>query len=339
MVGASGLPAPSLAADLFEEAIAADSSYALAHASIAVPYYVTPFVSNEMDEAEAKQKARAAAARALELDPNLADAHLADAVMKMVYGPDYEAAEVAFERALELDPEHSEARREYANLLSRSGRMEEALVEAERALVLDPQALRAYGTLCFVQQYTGHLDEAIETAQRALEHQPYDAEHHDFIAAIHNARGEYDEALAAAEKGLESNAGHSNLNWQRAWALANQGSLDEALAGFELNDGNLGGAVWVRALMGNSDEAGDGIEALKVRMEQGQWWQAWNIATTYQALGQKEEALSWYEQAYESRINRADALRQFGWWLANGAYYASIRDEPRIQAIIEKSGV
>ena len=315
------------AVDIFEQAIAADSTYALAHAYIAVPYLMNG------DE----QKARAAAEKAMALDPNLADAHLADGVMKYYYTSDFEAAETAFKRALELDPEHSEAHREYAGMLNHSGRSDEALMEARRAIDIDPQAPEAYITLAAVQRYMGNLDEAVEMAQESIELNPGTTGLHAEITTIHLARGEYDEAIALVDKGLECNSDDPTLIFYKAWAHTMKGDYNEALTGFE-KAGDPRWSVWVKALMGSRDEALAGIDTLKENMEQGVWSLAWPIADTYHALGEKEEALVWYEKAYESRVDRLSALLSYGWWLKNAQHYAPIRDEPRIQAIIEKAG-
>ncbi len=77
---------------------------------------------------------------------------------------------------------------------------------------------------------------------------------------------------------------------------------------------------------------------MKSLVEQGQLGWDWAIAETYNALGNKEEALLWFEKSHESRQAQTGklALAEFLWWLSNADYAASLRDEPRIQAILEK---
>ena len=85
--------------------------------------------------------ARAAAVRALELDPHLPEAHTALALVVQNYDWDWETAEREFRRALELNPNYATARHWYAEHLAFRGRFDEARVEAERARQLDPLSL------------------------------------------------------------------------------------------------------------------------------------------------------------------------------------------------------
>ncbi|MDQ3131197.1 MAG: winged helix-turn-helix domain-containing protein, partial [Acidobacteriota bacterium] len=122
--------------EYYEQAIAVDPDYALAYAKLSGAYAI--FGGNSLgDPKEFIPKAQAAARKALELDENLADAHLATGrVYQMAW--DWAAAEAAYKRAIELNPNLAEARRIYAFYLGVIGRHDESIIEVKRARELDP---------------------------------------------------------------------------------------------------------------------------------------------------------------------------------------------------------
>ena len=325
-------------ADILEQALALDSTNALTYAYLPHSYFMMTF-REEMDPVEAEEKARNAAAKALELDSNLAETHYADGLIKLVYDQDFEAAEKAFKHSIELNPDYSNSHREYSHLLIRSGRLEEAIAEAERALELDDKFPAAYGVLCQARRLKGQHNEVKRTAELA-------SENGITVSALpacrmwsHIASGEYDIAMNIVEQNLTENPESSEFKNQKAVILGLEGRYEEALSLYE-EVGNPGGRAIMHAHLGHEEEALSGIEEMKTLIEQGQWGWGWTVADTYHALGDKEEALSWYEQAFNVRAEQAskEALVEYIWWLVNSEQFESMREEPRIRAIIEKSG-
>ncbi len=121
----------------FEQAIAADPTWAQAYAGLADTLCVLPGYGVAAPQ-EALPKARSAALKALELDENLAEAHASLAWVSSSFDWNWEEAERRFRRALELNPNNATAHHWYAGFLRAMGRFGEALREIDRAQALDP---------------------------------------------------------------------------------------------------------------------------------------------------------------------------------------------------------
>jgi Tfp pilus assembly protein PilF len=192
------LTPPDLEAALsyFEIALEKDPGYALPYAGIARVWGGR----NQMGYVpahEAVPNQQAAVQRALELDDSLAEAHLSLASLKTWGEWDWPSAERAFERALELNPNYADARNLYSHFLNIMGRPDEAMVQIERALELDPfndlyQAL--YGVDLTVVRRN---DEAIEQFRSALRTAPGNPVALIRLSATLHLEGMYEEALEA----------------------------------------------------------------------------------------------------------------------------------------------
>ena len=126
------------ARDLFEQAIAADPGYALAHAGLADSHAISATVFSEAGREQAIQRARAAANRALELDEAVAEAHASLAFIKFRFDWDWTGAEIEFKRALDLNPGHAQTRHWFGLYLASRGRLDLAFEEMLRAREVDP---------------------------------------------------------------------------------------------------------------------------------------------------------------------------------------------------------
>ena len=144
-------------------------------------------------------KWRAAALRAVELDPNLAEAQHALANVLAWYEWDWGAAEAAFKRSIGLNPSYAAARVTYSHFLTAMGRNDEGTVQIERALALDPlnsfhQAL--YGTQLLM---AGRTDDAIEQFRNLYELDPGLGFGHDPFQGALYSKGLYAESVAEAK--------------------------------------------------------------------------------------------------------------------------------------------
>lgn len=156
------------AASAFEQAIAIDPGYADPYAGLA-DAYVWLGANAQRPMSEAMPKARAAAQRALELDPSLASAHGALGLLHQSYDWNWKEAEAQYRQALELNPGDVEVHLRYAWMLRVLGRLDESLAETNKAIELDPLSARAHTLLCTHQVFVNQLDAAIATCRHAVE--------------------------------------------------------------------------------------------------------------------------------------------------------------------------
>jgi len=155
----------------FEEAIELDPAYALAYGGLADAYLVLPGVSPVPPE-ECFPKARAAAQKATELDPNMAGPRATLASVLHNYDWNQADAEKEFRRAIELDPNYPSAHQWYGQFLSQVGRNDEAIVELERAYELDPFSPIISSNLGSAYRDAHRYDDAVAQFKKTLEIQP-----------------------------------------------------------------------------------------------------------------------------------------------------------------------
>ncbi|MHC4089455.1 MAG: protein kinase domain-containing protein [Planctomycetota bacterium] len=183
-----------IAQDYFELAIELDSNYALAYVGLADALGL-PGHAGWVPAPDVFPAAKAAVAKALELDEGLAEAHDFLARTKFAYDWDWLGAEEEFQRAFELNPNHPDAHVVYAQLLRITGRGDAALAEVQRALDVDPH------NAFFQQQFAvqllaeGRYDDAIEQLQELLKAQPGFPFAHDALWTAMYKKRRYEEAL------------------------------------------------------------------------------------------------------------------------------------------------
>jgi len=188
------------AIEFYEQAVAIDPTYALAHARLAGAY--KSLVGNSvLDPKEFTPKAEAAALRALELDEGLADAHYALASLR-TDAWDWGGAEREFKRAVEINPNLAGARNAYSAFLSVVGRHEEAIAEIVRARELDPLSLIVDANIGYRLYFARRYDQAIDALRRTLDlEQRYDLAH-VILGYAYAAKGMYPEAIVAYEEAI-----------------------------------------------------------------------------------------------------------------------------------------
>jgi serine/threonine-protein kinase len=199
--------------DYLYQAVEKDPSDARAWAALATGYGYLGHAPSPPPEA--LPRAKAVALKALELDDTLAEAHTALAEVKLYYDWDFAGAEQSFRRALELNPNLAEAHMHYGWYLETMGRSEEAIAAMRRAVDLDPLSPLYRAWFGWEYWWAGRNDEAIAEAQKSLELQPDFPIGLYVLGTVHAEKGMYQEAIAAHEKAV---AKYPNL-WVR-WALA-----------------------------------------------------------------------------------------------------------------------
>jgi tetratricopeptide (TPR) repeat protein len=145
-------------------------------------------------------KAKAAAAKALEIDDHLGEAHVSLGYISFTYDGDWSAAGKHFEQALALNPTYSGTHTFYAFYLNALGRSEEALAVAKRALDLDPASPAVSHSLAVQLYLARQFDQAIEQALNTLEMDANFAISYQVLGEAYVSKGMYREALTALEK-------------------------------------------------------------------------------------------------------------------------------------------
>ncbi|HVE72171.1 MAG TPA: protein kinase [Thermoanaerobaculia bacterium] len=181
----------------FRDAIARDPGYALAYAGLA-DCYILQSIYNEAPPSTVLPLAREAAARALQLDESLAEAHTSLAYFEMNFGSDLKKAAEEFERAIELNPSYATAHQWYSRCLVEMQRYDEAIREIRRAEQLDPLSLIIIAELGGVYADAGRLDEAVAECTRALALEPNFAFGHYVLAGAYLKQKRFDDAAREA---------------------------------------------------------------------------------------------------------------------------------------------
>lgn len=211
----------------FEEAVSLAPDYARAHAGLADAYAVQGFYDYRAPH-DAFPRAEAAARRALELDPSLAQPYAALAYVNLYYRWDWPEAERGFVRALELDPNYSTGHQWQANYYTAMGRFPEAERAMRRATELDPLSLIANGALGWVFYHAGDFDRAIDQYSRTLELDDRFQLAYVWGGLAHGEAGRPDTALVLLERAAAMSPGSAMTRASLAYAQARAGQPDRA---------------------------------------------------------------------------------------------------------------
>ena len=287
--------------ELFDEAIKLDPNYALAYQAKGESYAVLPSYPY-MSPQEALPQARAAIAKALELDPDLPEAHTSYGVILAVYDWNWTEAEREFKRAIELDPNLAISHYRYAwTYLSPMGRHDEAIAEMKRAMELEPLSLIQNANFAAVYLYARNYDLALQQAQKTYDLDVSFVGGQMWLAHGYNMRAQYPQALAIADK----------------W--------DDSDVPFYAD------AAYAYAKMGRRAEAEAVLNKWKAR-EKTRYVSNYWLAVGYGALGEKDEAFAELEKAYQAH----------DWFLQRlkvDPFMDSLRGDPRFNDLVKRIGL
>jgi len=284
----------------FQAAVDADTTFAPAYAGLAATYSALGLVFYGEPPGETRPKVIAVARKALELDPELAEARvlLANALQK---DWDWAEAEVEYRRAIELSPNDAAAQAGLADWLLCQGRTDEALASARRAQELDPRAFDGVqvGWILFQAR---RYDEAIRELHTALTIDPKDPMALWFLGFALIGAEHFDEAIATLEKAASLS--------DRSPAV-------------------LGVLVRAYARGGRRAEALRVLDELHRRRQKG-YVPAGAFLQAYLGLGDKEEAFAWLERAAEERSNIVQFLKV-------EPFFDSLRGDPRFAEFLRRA--
>jgi TolB-like protein/DNA-binding winged helix-turn-helix (wHTH) protein/Flp pilus assembly protein TadD len=284
----------------FQQAIDADPTYARAYAGLADSYRTLPIVS-PVPSSEGYPQAKTAAARALAIDPNLADAHVVLGWTGFSFDWNWAAAEREFQTAIALSPNNSDARRAYAHLLSNLGQHNRAIAESRIASDLDPLSLitnALHGQFLF---YAGKDDEAEIRFRKTLELEPDYWVAHNGLGRVYLHRRRFDDAIVAFQRARALSRGGTESATQLGYTLARSGRRREAET--LLND--------LRTLAVN------------------EYVPAYSFAMIHNGLGDTDAALRYLEQSFRQREVQLTFIKVDTRW-------NDLRDNPRFRAIAER---
>ncbi|HEY4842813.1 MAG TPA: tetratricopeptide repeat protein [Terriglobales bacterium] len=184
--------------DYFQNSIGKDPGFALAYAGLADSYLARATgLPQEYDP-----KAKAAATRALELDDDLAEAHAALGAEKADFEYDWQGAEREFKRAIELNPNYADAHYRYAwTYLTPLGKSDQAMSEMKKALELDPFSRMDNTVLGLTFFYARKYDQAEEQFKKAIELNPDFFVTYYHLAWLYSQIGQYPNAISEFTKG------------------------------------------------------------------------------------------------------------------------------------------
>jgi len=284
----------------FQRAIEIDPNYALAYSGLASSYARLP-ITSDVPSREVLRMAKQAAMKALEIDEALAEAHISLAGINLWLEWDWQGAEKECKRAIELNPNHPATHQRYAAILSNLGRHPEAIAEAKRALELDPVSP---ATNLFLGQYlyqARQYDQAIEQLLEALEIAPNDWVARLNLGKVYVQNRRYDEAIAEFQKARELSLGNT-----------------ETIA-------VIGHALAIKGDKAGAQNTLDELNGISKRS----YVPPYNIALVYAGLGERKQALTWLEKAYQDRDVRLVFLKVEPKW-------DGFRDDQRFIDLIKR---
>jgi serine/threonine-protein kinase len=213
--------------EYFEQAIALDPDYALAHAGIADSYTLLAWY-RFLPPREAFPRARVAALQALEIDEMLPEAHTSLASVQFYYDWDWQGAERCLTRALQLNPRDPVALHGYSEYLAARYRLEEALEHITEANRIDPLSLTVNAGLGWIYFFSRDYERAIEQFERTLELDPDYVYLNWFVGQAYLKAGRVGDAIAAFRRGRVVSGGHPGMAAYLANAHARAGEVKEA---------------------------------------------------------------------------------------------------------------
>jgi serine/threonine-protein kinase len=261
--------AMSTAAELFERAILKDPNYAAAWAGLADAYAMLCHWT--VAPREVWEKAKRAALKALELDPDLPEGHSALGMILSFYEWDWQGAERALRRSIELNPASAIARNWYGSHLTAVGSLDESHAQYQQAGAIDPLAIFSSGPLACSYYYLREYERAIRELEKTLDFDPTHPQAYMYLGRSYLGARRLDEAVKVLERGTTLPAADIRMRGILGYAYAVMGKhadahrlLDEIDLGSKPRYPSLGmfSATFVHIGLGQYDQALDGLERL-----------------------------------------------------------------------------
>jgi TolB-like protein/Tfp pilus assembly protein PilF len=293
------------ASSYFQKAIEYDPTYAPSYAGLADCYALlgtAPYTA--LRPSEAFPKAKASALKALELDKDLAEAHVSLGYSALVYDWNYPEAEKEFRKAIELRPDYATAHQYYAYYLTAMGDLDQAIAERKRAVSIEPRSPLLNAALGEAYYEAHRFSDSIGSYQAALSIDPHYGVAIIQIGRNYEQMGMYPQAQQA---------------YQSILAFAPHDPALLALLGH------------LYAVSGKKDAARDIISQLQ-KMSGDRYVPSLYVALIYIGLGDKDQAFTWLDKAYEERC-------EYLVYLPTDPMADPLRNDPRFPALLEHLGL
>jgi len=288
------------AIEYFEQAIAIDPAYALAFVGLSDAYNLLAGHGGLYPQ-ETFPKARAAAARALEIDASLAEAHASLGFISYRFDWNWTDSERHFKRAIAMKPAYATAHHWYGESLAATGRADDSLAELARAQELDPLSLPINTDLGQSLYFARRYDECARQLEKTLEMDRDFPRALVLLGAVYEQQGRHMEAIEMSSRAVK-------MSQSNPLALSALGHA--------------------RALAGQLHEARRIVCDLQ-RFATSRYVSAYNIAVVYAGLGEQSTALDYLEQA----VGNSDVWLV---WLKLNPRFDGLREDPRFDALLRR---
>ena len=276
------------AVEHFQRAIELDPNFAKAWGAMARAHTYLAAMGRSTLCGEAYGCAYSAAEKAIELDSEIEDSHVALALVRLFHDRDLPAAEASFLRAMAINPDSVDVLHGYSLYLQAAGRADEAVAVLERATKLDPLNLPVL----------------------------------DYLGKAHMTCGHYDQALAQFDRVLELDPEFRSALEGKGWTYLHMGRLDDAIDTFERvreltphPKGGITPLAYALGVAGRLDEAEELVALLEEReQEEPDVALDLDFATIYSGMEKEEQALSRLRRAADKRIGGIVFLRNWPSW-------------------------
>ena len=288
------------AIEYFQQAIEKDPSYALAYSGVADSYVLLGW-NSYLPSKEAFPNGKVAAMKALQLDPDLAEAHTSLAALLWLHDWRWSEAETEFKRSLELSPGYANANHWYAEYLMTMGRHGDGMARMKKGQELDPLSLIINVAVGWAFYHAHRYDEAIDQLRRTIDLDPNYPVTYWILGLSLRKTGCHDLAIAEGEKSVRLSGGSPLMRAALAQSLG---------------------------MGGRPHDACQMLEDL-TRLAAQKYVAPYFFAGIHVGLGENDRAMEYLEKAYEEHSH---------WliYLNMDPSLEGLRDNPRFQDLLRR---
>jgi TolB-like protein/DNA-binding winged helix-turn-helix (wHTH) protein/Tfp pilus assembly protein PilF len=283
--------------DFFEQSLARDPDFALGYAALATSYAVLG--NDYLPPNEAYAKAAQYAAKALSIDPDLAEAHTAMGAVRLYHDWNWPETKNELQRARAIDPNNADAHLLFGDYLDAIGEFRDAKDETRRALELDPQSAMFNTNAGIALYYAREYDAAISQLKMTIELEPRFVNAYLYLGQAYEQKNDYPKAIETFQAGIDNSERHPQL----------VASLGHAYA-----------------LAGERAKAAEALVELENTAKE-RYVSPYLMAVVESGLRDRTETIKWLETAFNDRsffMIWVNVEPQFDW----------LRDDPRFKRII-----